>query len=174
MKDKLRSTGHRSAVTAAAPAGGAGKSGKSNAAKATIPAKAACAESSAPNEPNERTVQRLCGMLGLAKKAGALITGTDMSLEAVRSGKSDALLLASDAAPNTADRAARGCRACGAALYLLPIDKERLGDCIGRHSAVGAAALTDPNFGRVIYAMCKGIDPIVYTANKQSTTQEVE
>ena len=86
----------------------------------------------------------------------------------------DALLLASDAAHNTTNKVARGCRAYGAELYMLPIDKERLGDCIGRHSAVGAAALTDPNFGRVIYAMCKSVDPIIYTANKQITTQEVE
>lgn len=157
MKDKLRSNEYHSTVAAASPAGSA-----------------ADTESSERSAPDERTVQRLCGMLGIAKKAGALITGTDMSLEAARSGKTDALLLASDAAPNTADRAARGCRACGTSLYLLPIDKERLGECIGRHSAVGAAALTDPNFGRVIYAMCKGIDPIGYTANKQSTTQEVE
>ena len=45
---------------------------------------------------------------------------------------------------------------------------------IAQGSAVGAAALTDPNFGRVIYAMCKSVDPIIYTANKQITTQEVE
>ena len=85
---------------------------------------------------DERAITKLCGMLGLAKKAGALIAGAE--------------------------------------LYMLPIDKERLGDCIGRHSAVGAAALTDPNFGRVFYAMCKSVDPLIYTANKQITTQEVE
>ena len=45
---------------------------------------------------------------------------------------------------------------------------------VAQGSAVGAAALTDPNFGRVIYAMCKSVDPIIYTANKQITTQEVE
>ena len=97
---------------------------------------------------DERAITKLCGMLGLAKKAGALIAGAELSLEAAKFGRTDALLL--------------------------PIDKERLGDCIGRHSAVGAAALTDPNFGRVIYAMCKSVDPIIYTANKQITTQEVE
>ena len=115
---------------------------------------------------DERAITKLCGMLGLAKKAGALIAGAELSLEAAKSGRTDALLLASDAAHNTTNKVARGCRAYGAELYMLPIDKERL--------AVGAAALTDPNFGRVIYAMCKSVDPIIYTANKQITTQEVE
>ena len=123
---------------------------------------------------DEKAITKFCGMLGLAKKAGALIAGAELSLEAAKSGRTDALLLASDAAHNTTNKVARGCRAYGAELYMLPIDKERLGDCIGRHSAVGAAALTDPNFGRVIYAMCKSVDPIIYTANKQITTQEVE
>ena len=117
---------------------------------------------------DERAITKLCGM------PGALIAGAELSLEAAKSGRTDALLLASDAAHNPPNKVARGCRAYGAELYMLPIDKERLGDCIGRHSAVGAAALTDPNFGRVIYAMCKSVDPIIYTANKQITTQEVE
>ena len=128
-------------------------------------------KNSAAAPGDEKAITKLCGMLGLAKKAGALIAGAELSLEAAKSGRTDALLLASDAATN---KVARGCRAYGAELYMLPIDKERLGDCIGRHSAVGAAALTDPNFGRVIYAMCKSVDPIIYTANKQITTQEVE
>ena len=70
--------------------------------------KADIIEKNAAAAPGDgKAITKLCGMLGLAKKAGALIAGAELSLEAAKSGRTDALLLASDAAHNTTNKVAR-------------------------------------------------------------------
>ena len=64
-------------------------------------------KNSAAAPGDERAITKLCGMLGLAKKAGALIAGAELSLEAAKSGRTDALLLASDSAHNTTNKVPR-------------------------------------------------------------------
>ena len=47
-------------------------------------------------------MSRVLGVLGLARRAGALAIGTNSVLEAVRKGKAYLVLIASDASENTA------------------------------------------------------------------------
>ena len=46
-------------------------------------------------------MEKIFGMLGLARRAGKLIYGSDAAVNAVRSGKAKAVILAADASDRT-------------------------------------------------------------------------
>ena len=84
---------------------------------------------------------KVLGLLGLALRSGNLAVGEDPVAAACQSGRAKVVLLASDAAGNTADRAARlaGERA---PLVVLPRDKGQVGFALGR-SSCAVLAVTD-------------------------------
>ncbi len=90
-------------------------------------------------------VDALTGMMGLARKAGQLVTGATKVDAAVRSGRVNAVMHASDAAPDGVakiDRACRAAEAAGggpvAAFHLLSADEMAVLSADGRviHLAV--------------------------------------
>ncbi len=60
---------------------------------------------------------RITGMLGLAKKAGKLISGEDMVLDAIRSRKAGIVIVAEDASDNTKKLFHDKCRYYGIRIY---------------------------------------------------------
>ena len=72
--------------------------------------------------------------LGLARKAGLLVTGEDGCADAVSGGRAKLLMLASDASPNTARKAQKLLQGHRAPLEALPWDKETLSALLGRQS----------------------------------------
>jgi ribosomal protein L7Ae-like RNA K-turn-binding protein len=80
--------------------------------------------------------------LGLARRAGALAVGEEPVLEACKTKKARVLLVAADAADNTADKALRLADQSGAPLVTLPYDKAQVGFALGR-SACALLAVTD-------------------------------
>ena len=87
------------------------------------------------------------GLLGLARRAGKLELGEDPVSTACRSRKARFVLLASDAAENTADKARRLARASNARCARAPFTKEELGGALGR-KVCAVAALTDEGFAK--------------------------
>jgi len=83
-------------------------------------------------------------MLGLAKKAGKLITGEDGCLAAIRGGKAKLVLVATDASDNTKKRFADKTSFYGVPMYSL-FDKEMVAAYIGMHNRA-TLVLTDPGF----------------------------
>ncbi len=88
-------------------------------------------------------MDKLRGMLGLAAKAGALTSGTNNVLTAVKSGKAKIILLAADASANTAkvvgDKSAfRHVRLCRLSLTM-----SELGSAVGKGECAAVAILTD-------------------------------
>lgn len=81
------------------------------------------------------------GLLGLALRSGNLAVGEDPVAAACQSGRAKVVLLASDAAGNTVDRARRlaGERV---PLAVLPRDKSQVGFALGR-SFCAVLAVTD-------------------------------
>ena len=94
-------------------------------------------------------LNKVVSLLGIAKKAGKVIAGTEMAVESVRSRKKDAVklfILACDASANTVKRIENT-----SAYYKIPVirleaDKSELARIIGRHSEVSALGVTDQGF----------------------------
>ena len=94
--------------------------------------------------------KKLCGMLGLAKKAGRIISGTDMVCEAVRTGKAKHIYIAGDASRNTNKRLINCCTYYEVPYsIILPCGTE-LAHAIGKTGNVAAAAVTDIGFTMAI------------------------
>jgi ribosomal protein L7Ae-like RNA K-turn-binding protein len=97
-------------------------------------------------------------LLGLALRGGNLAVGEDPVGDACRAGRARVVLLAADAAENTAQRAARLIGERDVPLVTLPWDKGQVGGCLGR-SACALAALTDAGLAAALLAKLAAEDP---------------
>ena len=88
-------------------------------------------------------------LLGLARKAGRIVPGSDAAGQCLRQGKASLLLLVSDASDNTARRARRRAEETGTELLFLPYTKEELGRALGRRTCA-LAVLTDEGFASAL------------------------
>lgn len=92
-------------------------------------------------------------MLGLAKRAGQVVSGEFSVEKAVRSGKAYLVIIAEDASANTRKNFTNMCT-----YYKLPLiftgTKETLGHAIGCELRA-SAAVTDPGFARNIEKCAK-------------------
>ena len=77
--------------------------------------------------------------LGLIKKAGHLITGSDEVIDTVRSGKAEVVVLASDSSENTKKRVSDKTKTYGVRLEEIPFTREELGQATGKASCACAA-----------------------------------
>lgn len=97
---------------------------------------------------------KLCGLLGMAKRAGRLVVGFDAAVAAVTNRESETLLLASDSSKKTE----KECRFCAdthhALVCVLPLDKAALSAAIGAHKPVAVVAVTDAGFAGAIRSHC--------------------
>ena len=103
----------------------------------------------------------LLSLLGLAKKAGRLEVGEEPVGAAARARKARLILLASDAADNSARRAQHFADAGACILLRLPATKDELGSAVGR-SSVAMTALTDVGFAEAVAKKLAAIDPVQY------------
>lgn len=99
--------------------------------------------------------------LGLALRAGKLAVGEEPVCAACREHQARVILLARDAADNTADRAGRWARECSAPLLALPYEKSQVGFRLGR-SVCAVLAVTDPGFAASLVKKLAASDPARY------------
>lgn len=92
---------------------------------------------------NEQNEKRLTGIIGLAKRAGALAVGTEQVIEAVRKGKAHLVLVASDVSENTAKRLRDKASFRNVPLEVLPLDMGALGHLIGKDHAAAVALMQE-------------------------------
>lgn len=94
---------------------------------------------------------KIANLLGLAKRASALITGNDACMQAIRSGAGKARLaiVAKDTGGNAMKKYHDKCKSFGVPLIEM-FDKERLGRAVGKeHGAI--VVITDKGFaGRIL------------------------
>ena len=100
-------------------------------------------------------------LLGLARKAGRLEAGEEPVGAACRARQARLVLLASDAAPNTARRAAHFGQAGDVPWLSLPLTKEEVGGLLGRGSCA-QLALTDAGFAAAVAEKLAARDPERY------------
>jgi ribosomal protein L7Ae-like RNA K-turn-binding protein len=99
--------------------------------------------------------------LGLARRAGALAVGEEPVLDACKTKKARVLLVAADAADNTADKALRLADQSGAPLVTLPYDKAQVGFALGR-SACALLAVTDMGLAAALVGKLAAAQPERY------------
>ena len=92
--------------------------------------------------------KKFSGLLGIAKKAGRVIAGTNLVTDAVRSGSPSkcphGVFLASDVSDNTRKRITNCCTYYEVPLYEIPLTIAEVGDAIGKSGSTSAVGITDP------------------------------
>lgn len=109
-------------------------------------------------------MNKIYSMLGLASKAGRIVSGEEVVRNAVRQGKVKLLIISEDASDNTKKRFINA-----AEFYKIPMriwgNKEELGNSIGKsnRSVVG---ISDENFTKSITSMLNAEHPITPIGEK--------
>lgn len=112
--------------------------------------------------------KKLGGMLGLARKAGKIIYGTDRITDYIRKKPTHIVLLASDISENTRKRIENCCKYYKTEYSGLNMTMDTLAHFIGQKSAVSAVSVTDKGFAAAISEI---IDST--TVVKRNNPQEV-
>ena len=95
--------------------------------------------------------KRILSSLGLCKKAGKLIFGVPMIIEAMQKGKKIYLVLeASDTSENTHKKITDKCSFYGVEKIRLEADCNTISEAVGKSSTLAAIAITDESFYRMI------------------------
>jgi ribosomal protein L7Ae-like RNA K-turn-binding protein len=92
------------------------------------------------------TVDKVEQWIGLAMRAGKLITGEELVVKAVTKKRIELVILAMDASPNTKKKLEDKCRTYGIPLRMYA-NRDRLGHCIGKEQRV-VIGVTDGGFAR--------------------------
>ena len=95
--------------------------------------------------------KRILGSLGLCSKAGKLIFGVPMIIEAMQKGKKIYLVLeAGDTSDNTHKKITDKCLFYGVEKIRLEVDGDTLSSAVGKSSSLAAVAITDEGFFKMI------------------------
>jgi ribosomal protein L7Ae-like RNA K-turn-binding protein len=93
---------------------------------------------------------KLGGMIGLARKAGKLVFGTDRITDSVRNKHAYIVLIATDISENTRKRIENCCKYYKTEYGNLNMTMDILSHYIGESSAVSAVSITDKSFTAAI------------------------
>ena len=104
---------------------------------------------------------RCLALLGLARRGGNLAMGEEPVAEACRTKSARVVLLAADAADNTARRSRRVAEGAGVPLAELPHTKHEIGFQLGR-SSCAVLAVTDTGLAAGVLARLAQTDPERY------------
>ena len=88
------------------------------------------------------------GMLGLAKRAGKVVTGEDKCSKAIKSGGAKLVIIATDASSNTKKAVADSCNYYGVR-YIETASKAELGKYTGAENRA-VVSVDDSNFAKAI------------------------
>ena len=100
--------------------------------------------------------QKFLSMLGLAKRAGAIIAGTDLVTKALPSGKIRSVIYASDASLNTKKRITDKCAYYNVKCICVDASVNELGHAIGRVAPSSVIGITNDNFSKQITTLSGG------------------
>ena len=96
-------------------------------------------------------MKKYLGVIGLAKRAGKLASGTESVLDAIRAGKSALVLIAADASEDTRKRICDKCAFYGGRYVVLSASKTELAAVLGRNDTA-AASFLDASFVKAFEA----------------------
>ena len=96
---------------------------------------------------------KFLSMLGLAKRAGAVMTGTDLVTKALPSGKIRLVIYAENSSPNTEKKITDKCKFYGVQCIKCPYDAGTLSHSVGKESDVCAFGISDENFSKELISL---------------------
>lgn len=88
--------------------------------------------------------------IGLAARARKIIFGSDMTCEAVASGKVELVILCESAAANTTKRIKRYCDEYSVSCVILPIPPGELAHAVGKAKPIMSVGITDRNMSVLV------------------------
>lgn len=106
-------------------------------------------------EVNLKNKKSLLAMIGLAKKAGAVIPGTEQVILNVRKNIPLIVLLSSDASLNTKKKIADCCGSHKTEMFEVNIDTMEMAHMIGNKNLISAVGITDRGFTEAINNILK-------------------
>lgn len=95
-------------------------------------------------------MQRIKGMIGLARRAGKVIIGTELITQAMPKGRVRLVLISSGASDGTRERLTHKCEYYKIPSLALDIEKEELGAILGKSGLVSSVAICDDSFANEI------------------------
>lgn len=105
-------------------------------------------------------MSKLMSQLGLAQRAGKLVTGDEIVLKAIRGSQAQLVIVAGDASENTKKKFRDKCKS-----YSIPLaigfDRDRLGGSIGKPERVVLAVL-DGGFATMMRNGLKTMSEVEY------------
>lgn len=97
----------------------------------------------------DNNIKQLLFSIGLARKAGKLISGTDFVCDAIRKNKVLLVVCSNEISDNTKKKISDCCIYYHAALCFADVSKEALGNAIGK-SFAACVGITDENLSELI------------------------
>ena len=95
-------------------------------------------------------------MLGLSRRAGAIIIGTDLVTKALPSGNVKLVMYACDASGNTVKKITDKCKFYNTKCVKVEHSGDELAHAIGKMSTISVVGVTDENFSRELnHLICK-------------------
>ncbi|MBR5311076.1 MAG: ribosomal L7Ae/L30e/S12e/Gadd45 family protein [Oscillospiraceae bacterium] len=91
---------------------------------------------------------RISGFLGLCRKAGKLVFGFDMTVEAMQKGSANCVLLSCDCAERTARNIKRIAEETGTEIKILPLTMDEIGYAVAKRA--GVLTVCDSGFSKKI------------------------
>ena len=95
-------------------------------------------------------IKKALSMIGLAKKAGRLVSGVPIVCDALRDGKVCLVVYAARASENSLKRVTDKANTYKTVALPLDISPEELGHFVGKVGAVSAVGITDNGFAEAI------------------------
>ena len=92
-------------------------------------------------------------MLGLAKRAGALITGTDLVTKALPSGKIKLVIYAENSSQNTEKKITDKCKFYNTRCVKTDYNGEEIAHAVGKLSSVCVIGINDENFSKELLTL---------------------
>ena len=96
---------------------------------------------------------KFLSMLGLCRRAGAVIIGTDLVTRALPSKKVKIVFCSAGASQNTKKRITDKCSFYNVRLLMIDTPEDVLGGALGKSAGVCVVGITDDNFSRQLLTL---------------------
>ena len=98
---------------------------------------------------------RISGFLGLCRKAGKLVLGFDICVEALQKGNAELVLIARDCSERTAREIRRTAEKNGREARVLPLNMDEISFAVAKRA--GVLAVCDSGFAKKINELLDGM-----------------